>query len=105
MTFNPADHTIDEVHEHLEAHPEDTAAVLAAEQARGDDARSTLVSSLEGAAPDQQAQIEESPKPEDERISPPGEYPTDESAVPGTWGYESDAPGVQAGREASQPEA
>ena len=34
---------------------------------------------------------------------PPGEYP-DESH-PGTFGYISDAPGVQAGREASQPEA
>ena len=91
MTYDPADHTIDEVHEHLAAHPEDTQAVLAAEQARGDDARSTLVSSLETqsqAAPEQQVQIEEAPaKPEDERISPPGEYPTDEAATPGTWGY------------------
>jgi hypothetical protein len=45
--FNPADHTIDEVKAHLEQHPEDADAVLAAEQARGDEARVTLLNTLE----------------------------------------------------------
>jgi hypothetical protein len=113
MTYNPADHTIDEVNEHLEQHPEDREAVLAAEKARGDEARSTLVSSLEGGStdqqkagddPEQQPAGEDVPKPEDATIYPPGEYPSEEEAgIPGSFGYHSDAPGVQAGREASQP--
>lgn len=45
--FNPADHTIAEVEAHLEENPQDAQRVLEAEKARGDDARSTLVSSLE----------------------------------------------------------
>ena len=96
MSFDPAEHTIDEVHDHLASHPEDTDAVLAAEKARGDDARSTLVSSLENgssrAAPEQQAQIEVA---EDiDAGYPAGEYPEE-----GIFGYVSDEPGVQAGRQ------
>ena len=98
MSFDPAEHTIDEVHEHLASHPEDTDAVLAAEKAHGDDARSTLVASLENgssraAAPEGQAQIEEGGEDIDAGY-PAGEYPSE-----GIFGYVSDEPGVQAGRE------
>jgi hypothetical protein len=104
MTYDPAEHTIDEVHDHLAKHPEDKDAVLAAEKARGDDARSTLVSSLEGGGnngkqadqPPATREGEAPVKPEDANISPPGEYPDDRE---GTWGYHSDEPGVQAGRQ------
>jgi hypothetical protein len=48
MSYDPAEHTIDEVHEYLADNPDETAAVLVAERARGDQARSTLVASLEG---------------------------------------------------------
>jgi hypothetical protein len=51
MSYDPAEHTIDEVHAYLAEHPDEQAAVLSAEQARGDDARVTLVNSLEGDAP------------------------------------------------------
>ena len=47
MAYDPADHTIEEVREHLAKHPKDTEAVIAAERARGDDARVTLISLLE----------------------------------------------------------
>lgn len=45
--FDPAEHTIADVDAHLEKHPEDRERVLAAEQARGDDARPTLVEKLQ----------------------------------------------------------
>ncbi|HET9666361.1 MAG TPA: hypothetical protein VFP09_06385 [Desertimonas sp.] len=87
MTYDPADHTIDEVHEHLEAHPEDTDAVLAAEQARGDDARVTLVADLERKAkPDNGASAEQEAAESTEKFDdgvPHGEYPTE-----GTFGYD-----------------
>ena len=50
MSYDPSEHTIDEVREHLADHPEDTAQVLEAERSRGDDARVTLVSALESAS-------------------------------------------------------
>lgn len=45
--FNPADHKVDEVKAHVQENPQDLQAVLEAEKARGDDARSSLVSHLE----------------------------------------------------------
>lgn len=46
--FDPNDHTIDEVHQHLEENPHDLAAVLSAEQAGKN--RTTLVADLEARA-------------------------------------------------------
>lgn len=45
--YNPADYNIADVNAYLEKNPGEVQAVLAAEKARGADARSTLVSSLE----------------------------------------------------------
>ena len=42
MSYNPGDHTVEEVRAYIEQHPDEADAVLAAEQARGDQARSTL---------------------------------------------------------------
>lgn len=36
MDFDPTQHTVEQVREHVQAHPEDAAAVVAAEQARTD---------------------------------------------------------------------
>jgi hypothetical protein len=92
MTYDPSEHTIDEIHEHLAEHPEDTAAVLAAEQARGDDARVTLVSSLQNGQPAAAPTAEEGEPVEDiDAGFPTGEYPTE-----GTFGYaEPDVPTPQ----------
>ena len=98
MTYDPSEHTIDEVHDYLRDHPDEAAAVLAAEQARGDDARSTLVNSLQNsnASPDQQTgeQVEVGEQNIDPVTGrpvgegyPPGEYPGE-----GIFGYKSDEP-------------
>jgi len=85
MSYDPAEHTIDEVHEYLADNPDETAAVLDAERARGDQARSTLVASLEGqsqGAPDDTAAVGrtdvEPVEGDAHDLSagyPPGEYP------------------------------
>lgn len=46
--FNPAEHSIADVKAHLKKNPAEAQRVLDAEKARGGDARSTLVSHLEG---------------------------------------------------------
>jgi hypothetical protein len=46
--YAPADHTIPEVKQHVTDHPDELAAILEAEQARGDEARSTLTEWLMG---------------------------------------------------------
>jgi len=105
MSYDPTEHSITEVHDYLDENPDEAAAVLAAEQARGEDARKTLVADLERRVkPDEetvdtpaQTEGEEYVKPEDANISPPGEYPTE--GTPGIWGYHTDEPGVQAGRQ------
>lgn len=93
MTYDPADHTIDEVREYLDQHPDEAAAVLAAEQARGDDARSTLVNSLQSQAGREGEPVEggETPDvPKDiDAGHPTGEYPTE-----GTFGYNADDVGL-----------
>lgn len=45
--FNPADHNIDEIQAHVKENPLEAKAVLEAEEARGDDARVTLVTYLQ----------------------------------------------------------
>lgn len=45
--YDPGAHTVAEVQDYVSAHPDELAAVLAAEQGRGDQSRSTLVSWLE----------------------------------------------------------
>lgn len=45
--FNPADHNVEDVKSHVADNPQDAKAVLEAEQARGEDSRSTLVKHLE----------------------------------------------------------
>lgn len=45
--YNPADHKVEDVEAHVEKNPAEAQAVLEAEKARGDDARKTLVASLE----------------------------------------------------------
>lgn len=47
--YDPEDHTVPEVKDHVAEHPEETAAILAAEQEGKD--RSTLVSALEADTP------------------------------------------------------
>lgn len=48
--FNPADNTVADVKDHVGKNPAAVSDILAAEKARGDDARSTLVSWLEDLA-------------------------------------------------------
>lgn len=55
-TFDPSAHNIADVEKHLAENPDQLQAVLDAEKARGDAARSTLVESLE-------KQVSETPKP------------------------------------------
>lgn len=43
MSYNPADHTVEEVRAYIAEHPDEADAVIAAEQARGDQARTSLV--------------------------------------------------------------
>jgi hypothetical protein len=45
--YDPSDHTVDEVKKYVADNPTTAQAVLDAEKARGDSARSTLVSHLE----------------------------------------------------------
>ena len=52
--YNPADHNVDEVKAYVEENPQEAKAVLEAEQARGDDARTTLVKHLESVVEGQQ---------------------------------------------------
>ena len=87
MTYDPGSHTIEEVQAYLADHPDETAAVLAAEQARGDDARSTLVNSLQSREGREGEEGGETPDvPEDiDAGHPTGEYPTE-----GTFGYNAD---------------
>lgn len=90
MSYDPAEHTIDEVREYLAQHPEETDAVLAAEQAGKD--RVTLVNSLQDDGGDEtdvddgeDAADGDAPVAdhvEDPNLFPPGEYPDT-----GTTGY------------------
>ena len=41
--YNPADHTVSEVRSYVEQNPDLAGAILDAEEARGDDARRTLI--------------------------------------------------------------
>lgn len=45
--YDPSEHNVGEVEAHVEENPAEAKAVLEAEKARGDDARKTLVASLE----------------------------------------------------------
>jgi hypothetical protein len=89
MSYDPAEHTIDEVHEYLDEYPNETEAVLAAEQARGDDARKTLVADLERKVkPEGEAEQQDTGEPAEpsEKFDdgvPHGEYPDE-----GIFGYD-----------------
>lgn len=62
--YDPSDHTIEEVNDYLKDNPNALQHVLDAEKARGDDARVTLVDSL-------QSQLDERPDvPEPVEASP-----------------------------------
>ena len=52
VTYNPADHTVEEVKTYIDKHPDEADAIIAAEQARGDDARVTLVGNTSQRRPD-----------------------------------------------------
>lgn len=69
--YNPADHSVADVKAHLEKNPQDLNAVLEAEKARGDSARSTLVSSLE----EQAKAVPEAVEPKPVEVAP-GPTPT-----------------------------
>ena len=83
MSYDPAEHSINEVHEYLDAHPDETAAVLAAELARGDDARKTLVADLErkpgggGGGEEIPETLPTEPSEKFDDGHPHGEYPED----------------------------
>jgi hypothetical protein len=88
--FDPSDHTVPEVEDYVDQHPDEAGAILDAERAGKN--RTTLVTFLEAAGqPTATPQTEGDEgevavKPEDENVSPPGEYP-----VEGTWGYGEEA--------------
>ena len=91
--FDPADHTIQEVRDYLADHPDETAAVRAAEEARGDEARTTLLNSLSAQAADDDVDETAEGDEAEQNLDPVTGLPVGEGFPPGeypesnTFGY------------------
>lgn len=88
--FDPSAHTVEEVHDYLDDHPDETAAVLAAEQEGKN--RSTLVAALSadprkphGDDEESESEVTSGSAPAPGEGWPDGEYPEE-----GHFGYISE---------------